>query len=74
MQDIYLAPEYRRGLLPFKGFIDAICDALAACKVDHVSIGERENDERGGVGVVYKRLGFKSCERIWRKVLKKEGA
>jgi hypothetical protein len=70
IQDIYLDPDHRKGLAPFKGFLDAICEQLKALHVDHVTIGERENDPRGGVGVVYQRCGFESSERLWRKTLR----
>lgn len=70
IQDIYLEPEQRKGLAPFKSFIEAICSQLQALHVDHVTIGERENDPRGGIGVVYQRLGFESNERLWRKTLR----
>lgn len=71
IQDAYLEPESRKGIMPFKGLIDEICTQLAGLHVDHICIGERENDPRGGIGSVYKRLGFQSDERIWRKTLRK---
>ena len=64
-------PESRKGLKPFREFINILLDNFEIMKVDHASIGERENDPRGGVGAVYERLGFTSCERIWTINLKK---
>ena len=69
VQDIYLEPESRKGFDSVKFFLNMLEDHLAKIGVKHLSIAERENDERGGVGPVYKRLGFKSCERIWTKCL-----
>jgi acetyltransferase (GNAT) family protein len=65
IQDIYLEPEHRKGFKAFKEFIDILLDNFEVMKVDHASIGERENDPRGGIGSVYRRLGFSSHERIW---------
>lgn len=65
IQEIYLEPEARKGFKTFKDFINVVLDNLVKMKVDHVAIAERENDVRGGIGCVYRRLGFRSCERIW---------
>jgi hypothetical protein len=70
ISDIYLEPEHRKGLKAFRDFMNKLLDDFDLMKVDHAYIGERENDPRGGVGAVYKRLGFTSVERIWTIVLK----
>jgi hypothetical protein len=69
IQDIYLEPEHRNGLESFRKFEQTLEGLLKGIGVKHISIAERENDQRGGVGEVYRRLGFNSCERIWTKSL-----
>lgn len=70
IQDIYLSPENRMGMKSAREFIvDNIEKALKGIGVKHLSIAERENDPRGGVGAVYQRLGYGSNERIWTKEL-----
>lgn len=67
IQDIYLEPEHRKGMGAFKRFEQTLEGLLKGIGVKHIAVAERENDPRGGVGEVYRRLGFNSCERIWTK-------
>lgn len=69
VQDIYLDPESRKGYATARQFIQTLEKQLTLIGVKHLSIAERENDPRGGVGAVYSRLGFNSVERIWTKAL-----
>jgi len=67
VQDLYIEPEHRKGYMAFRDFYNTLEGHLKGIGVKHITMGERENDPRGGVGAVYKRLGFDSCERLWTK-------
>lgn len=65
IQDIYLEPESRQGFKTFSDFMDKIVEQMRLIGVQMITIGEPEDNERGAIGSVYRRYGFKPEQRLW---------
>lgn len=71
IQDIYIEPEHRKGYAAFREFIEKLEEQFRLIGVKFYIIEEPENDPRGGIGAVYKRLGFLPGGKLWIKGIKK---
>lgn len=71
IQDIFIAPEKRRGTGAADKLMDFLEAQLIAIGVKHISAAERlmGQKEKGGVGRWLARRGYHSNERIWTKSL-----
>jgi len=63
---IYLAPEWRGGLLGYK-FLRSSIDAVKALEPDLVRVETNDLYAAGRVGILLKRLGFRRIGSVWQR-------
>ena len=66
VQDYYLLPDYRAGFTGIR-LIQEIMTVCGMIGASRILISERPSvqKEKGGVGKLFKRLGFTTKETIW---------
>ena len=70
VQDFYILPRRDRAMA-IKALLDTVSSSLASLGAVEITASERSaiRQNRGGIGALFRRMGWQSHERLWTKTL-----